>query len=318
MVRTTLAAYTLGANLEHLVFDLATVGAIGNGNALHNEIQGGGGNDTLNGLAGNDVLYGKDGDDILNGGANHDNLYGGDGDDTLNGGDGSDYIAGGGGADVMAGGAGNDSYAVSSADDVVIEAANGGIDLIHAEVDLNLAANVENVIFDALALTVNGNNLNNIIYASDGADGIGGGGGADTLFGLDDKDVINGGDGDDVIEGGDGADTMNGGNGNDLFRYQVANPQDPNAVTDLGGDLIAGFETGKDKIDLYDLFAAFDIEEQDVIGDGYLRLQVNGNDTLVQFDKDGGGNGFVTLATVQNVTNLTLADLIIPPGESSL
>lgn len=50
------------------------------------------------------------------------------------------------------------------------------------------------------------------------------------------------------------------------------------------------------------------------MGEGFLRLQVNGGDTLLQFDKDGGGNGFVTLATLQGVTDATLADVIYHQG----
>jgi hypothetical protein len=104
---------------------------------------------------------------------------------------------------------------------------------------------------------------------------------------------------------------MSGGAGSDLFLYRLG---DPNDLAQLGGDVIAGFEAGKDKIDLYDLFTDFGIVEEDVVGDGYLRLQVNGNDTLIQFDKDGGGDSFVTLATLQNVTNATLGDVIYQQG----
>jgi hypothetical protein len=114
-----------------------------------------------------------------------------------------------------------------------------------------------------------------------------------------------------VIEGGLGADAIDGGAGSDLFLYALDVPGD---LGNLGGDLITGFETSKDKIDIYDLFVDFDIESEDVIGEGYLRLEVSGGDTLLQFDKDGGANSFVTLATLQNVTDLTLADVIHQQG----
>jgi Ca2+-binding RTX toxin-like protein len=316
-VRTTLAAYTLGANLEDLIFELGKVSAIGNGNALNNLISGGGGNDTLNGLAGSDQLYGNDGNDVLKGGAGHDGLYGGKGDDNLNGGDGSDYLSGDGGSDIMTGGAGDDYYNVTDDDDTVFEVANGGTDWIYASVSLTLAANVENAYLDEVDLTVKGNDLNNYIEGSYGADTIAGGGGADTLLGDEDDDSLSGGAGNDAIEGGFGADTLDGGAGNDLFLYRIEDPTNPSELDFLGGDLITGFEVGKDKIDLYDLFSDFDIDAEDAIGDGYLRFQVSGGDTLLQFDKDGGGDGFVTLATLQNVTNLSLTDIIITQGAAA-
>ena len=81
-VRTALAAYTLGANVENLTFT-GTVAFSGTGNGLDNTILGGTGNDTLNGGAGDDTL------------------------------------SGGAGADTMIGGTGNDTYIVDNTGDVV-------------------------------------------------------------------------------------------------------------------------------------------------------------------------------------------------------
>ena len=62
-VETTLAAYTLGANVENLTYTGA--GAFtGTGNALANVITGGNGADVLKGLGGDDVLNGGGGNDI--------------------------------------------------------------------------------------------------------------------------------------------------------------------------------------------------------------------------------------------------------------
>jgi Ca2+-binding RTX toxin-like protein len=99
-VQTTLASYSLGGNVENLLFTGAGNFA-GNGNALANDIRGGAGNDTLNGNDGNDILVGNAGNDTLNGNA---------GNDSLQGGDGTDRITGGTGNDVMSGGAGNDTF----------------------------------------------------------------------------------------------------------------------------------------------------------------------------------------------------------------
>ena len=91
-VYTSLATYTLGADVENLYYN----GGAGNftltGNTLDNIIFGGGGNDTLSGLDGNDTLRGQTGNDTLSGG---------DGDDLLVGGSGIDDLTGGAGADTF-------------------------------------------------------------------------------------------------------------------------------------------------------------------------------------------------------------------------
>ena len=102
---------------------------------------------------------------------------------------------------------------------------------------------------------------------------------------------------------------MNGGAGSDLFLYRLDNNAD---LGSLGGDSIIGFETGKDRIDLTDLFQDFGIRTDDAIGDGFLSLEVVGGDTVLRFDSNGGGDGFVTLATLQGVTNVALSDVLYP------
>lgn len=80
-------------------------------------IDGGRGNDTLNGGGSRDILIGGDGDDalrgggndnILTGGAGNDLLIGEDGEDVLRGLDGNDTLVGGQGEDLLLGGNGND------------------------------------------------------------------------------------------------------------------------------------------------------------------------------------------------------------------
>ena len=216
------------------------------------------------------------------------------------------------GVDLMIGGAGNDSYFVDDANDKVQEAANGGIDIVWTTVDYTLADHVEIAAADAANLTINGNDLNNVLYGTSAAgqtDKLNGHNGDDVLNAGRGNDVLNGGDGNDVIDADLGADLIDGGAGNDLIRYVLSDADD---LDKLGGDLITGFEAGKDKIDLYDLFVDLEIEVDDVLGEGILRLEVNNGNTLLQLDKDGGADSFVTLATLQGVTNVTLADLIFP------
>ncbi|WP_157266296.1 beta strand repeat-containing protein [Azohydromonas aeria] len=74
-VRTSLASYTLGAQVENLVFT-AIANATGTGNALDNTITGNRGADRLSGLDGNDTLSGGNGNDTLDGGNGNDLLIG--------------------------------------------------------------------------------------------------------------------------------------------------------------------------------------------------------------------------------------------------
>ncbi|MBS4698614.1 calcium-binding protein [Aeromonas media] len=73
---STLATYTLGANVENLT-NAGNGTFTGDGNSLDNVINGGGGADTLNGLDGNDTLNGGIGNDTLDGGAGNDAMAGG-------------------------------------------------------------------------------------------------------------------------------------------------------------------------------------------------------------------------------------------------
>lgn len=74
-----------------------------NGGAGNDDLDGGADRDTLNGGADSDDLNGREGRDTLNGGAGRDGLLGGDANDTLNGGAGNDLLDGEAGNDTLDG-----------------------------------------------------------------------------------------------------------------------------------------------------------------------------------------------------------------------
>ncbi|MDF9898596.1 UNVERIFIED_ORG: Ca2+-binding RTX toxin-like protein [Pseudomonas reinekei] len=205
-VQTTLNSYTLGANVEHMLFT-GVGNFVGNGNALNNIITGGAGNDTLNG---------------------------GDGNDTLLGGLGNDDIDGGVGADRLEGGVGNDTYHVDSAADGVIELAGSGEDSIQTSLSsYTLGANTEHLLYTGAGNFVGtGNASNNVITGGAGNDNLNGADGNDFMLGGLGNDIIDGGAGNDSITGGAGNDTMNASSGDDVFVFGLA----------FGNDRIIGFD----------------------------------------------------------------------------
>lgn len=154
-VNTSLASFTLGANVENLKF-VGTGNFAGTGNGLANIITGSTGSNTLNGGDGNDVLTGRFGNDTLDGGT---------------------------GADTMTGNLGNDTYVVDNAGDVVIEQVNGGVDQVNTTLNsYTLGTNIENLSFIGAGDFVGvGNGLANVITGSTGNDTLTGGAGNDAF-----------------------------------------------------------------------------------------------------------------------------------------
>ena len=89
------------------------------GDAAANKLDGGKGDDTIEGAGGGDDLLGGPGDDTVSGGAGADKLDGADGADTMNGGDGADELNGGADDDTLSGGARADRLAGASGDDTL-------------------------------------------------------------------------------------------------------------------------------------------------------------------------------------------------------
>jgi Ca2+-binding RTX toxin-like protein len=227
-VRTTLASYLLGLELDNLAF-IGSGNFKGTGNAAANVIDGGAGNDSLNGGLGADLLRGGLGDDTytvdhaadsvveLLGegtdyvyssvswtlGANLERLYltgsaaiDGTGNDLAN----RLYGQANSAINTLAGGTGNDIYYVGS-NDVIVELAGQGTDTAYAYGDFTLAAGVS-VEFLYLNVTsgqkLTGNELANYLRGNTGND---------TLIGFEGNDSLNGGLGVDLLQGGPGDDT---------------------------------------------------------------------------------------------------------------
>ena len=290
------------------------------------DLDGAGGNDTLTGGVGTDTIDGGTGNDVIDGGAGDDQLLGGADNDKLAGGDGDDTLLGAAGKDTMAGGKGDDSYIVTEVGDTVTELASQGYDTVKSFLtSYTLTANVEQLTLEASGVNGTGNTGNNRLNGNDLDNTLDGGAGNDALFGAAGKDSLLGGLGADFLSGGTGDDSLKGGAGNDLlqggagadvmwgeagadgFLYRLGLFDDINT---LGGDTINGFQTGVDKIELADLLDDFGINPANAFSGGFVILTDLGTDTLVQFDKDGGANSALTLATVTNA-NVVASDLML-------
>lgn len=149
-------------------------------------VDGGAGNDSVNGSSAIDFLQGGSGNDTLNGAEGGDHLMGGAGVDVLGGDAGGDLLDGGEGADRMTGGPGDDEYVVDNTGDVVTEAAAGGNDTVLSAVTLSLALlpNVENLVLTGTAaINATGNAAGNLLVGNDGNNRLDGGAGADLMSG---------------------------------------------------------------------------------------------------------------------------------------
>jgi Ca2+-binding RTX toxin-like protein len=157
----------------------------------------------------------------------------------------------------MEGGAGNDTYIVDNADDIVIEAADGGFDTAIVSLDFRMdrLANVE------------------VLKLADGssASRVTGGAGADHLIG---NGAFN------ILDGGTGSDTMEGGAGDDVY-----------LVDDAGDVVIEAAGGGADAVQTSVSYALSDstaAEFLTALGSSALALVGNGLANTVS--GNGGAN----------------------------
>ncbi|MDD2108837.1 peroxidase family protein [Pseudomonas asiatica] len=319
LVQTTLASYTLGANVENLTFTGAG-NFTGTGNTLANTITGGAGNDLLNSGAGIDRLVGGLGNDtyvVDNAGdvvveataggtdtvrataasytlgANVENLtYIGAGNFTGTGNGLANIITGAAGNDTLNGDAGNDQLLGGLGTDTLNGGAgNDTLDGGAGNDSLFGDTGNDNLLGGAGADSLDGGNGVDVLQGGDGNDTLFGDVGNDTLQGGAGNDFLNGGAGNDTVVGGAGNDTMMATDGNDVFQFAAG----------FGNDLIINFDAvpqgGQDRLDI----AALNITAATFAAN--VTIADVGNDTLVSIGTDS-----IRLVGVADATTVTAAD----------
>jgi phospholipase/lecithinase/hemolysin len=172
-----------------------------------------------------------------------------------------------GGAAMLAG----NSYAVSSASVLVLEGAGGvGEDVVKTSVSYALSA---------------GSEIEVLRTANDQ------GKSAINLTGNEFGQTLIGNGGANILEGKGGADTLIGGGGKDMF---VLSMDSPSAI-----DRIADYAKGE----IVDVTRVLSVAAgTNLTIAGYLRVTKGG---LIQVDQDGGGDGWVTLSTINGNSAVT-------------
>jgi len=225
--RTNLVPFTLQTTSERFQVNglggadsLASADGVGARTLL--SVDGGAGDDTINGSDGPDLILGGEGNDALNGGAGDDRIVGDRGTDTMDGGTGDDTLVwnNGDGTDVMNGGDGRDDVEVNgapAAGDIFTVQPNGSrikfdrTNLVPFSLDIGSSETMHaNGLGGDDAITV-GDVGSYSVTASGGSgnDTLTGGGASDRFLGGSGNDTINPGGGLDFVSGDDGDDSVN-------------------------------------------------------------------------------------------------------------
>ena len=206
---------------------------------------------------------GTSGDDVIIGSANY---------DFIDAKAGNDIVVGGGSGDHLRGGPGNDVFTYQSSQDstpsnydIIVDFQTGSDRLDLRDVNATsislIRTGVSTFVFaetptGPMTIGVTGHlNASDISYSGSFGIYMIGDTVGDTLIGSDAADPIVAGAGDDVIRAGAGNDYIHGGLGGDVIfgdagadTIAFSSAADSNPTT--GSDMLFGFETGSDKIDL--------------------------------------------------------------------
>ena len=257
------------------------------------QIEGGGGNDTL--IAGSEArvyvtLRGNAGNDSIVGGLSNDLLQGGTGNDVIEGNDGADRLLGDAGFDLLIGGNGNDRLEGGAQADNLL--GNAGDDVL-----------IGGQGFDRLFGGTGhdrgfGGTENDALFGQNGNDTLNGQDGNDRIFGGFNNDLLGGDNGNDRLFGGAGFDTLIGGTGDDVLSGNF------NADSFLFADFGGGF--GQDTIT--DFAATNDFETIDL---SRVRAITNLFDLFSTHMEQVGQNVVIDAGAGNTITllNVDLGDL---------
>ncbi|MEQ1543168.1 MAG: calcium-binding protein, partial [Novosphingobium sp.] len=261
---------------------------------------------TLTGTAGTDQLIGFSGDDTINGLGGDDLLLGSVGNDTLDGADGNDTLNGGRGNDVLDGGAGDDR--LNSFDPGGTETLRGGAGIDYFTVSYFSGTHTG-------TLTLDGGDDHDFIsyfnfgYEVDRLNVQGGTGGDYIEISINDQAVIDAGSGDDLVyvdfQGGPTSLTLGTGADTVFLRASQWGTHDVGADTYL---LITDFDygVGGDRLIIDGILDRYMASTSLLYGNpiqgGVLRIVGSGNDTLLQIDRNGGADTWVTFARLMGVS----------------
>ena len=288
-------------------------------------VYGGGGHDIIDGGSGDDRLYGGNGNDDITGSQGSDLLDGGRGNDILHYNDDSDWLdwthghvtwnLGSPGntfqlnpvflenynrsTDAFVGGRGTDTIQLTDGGDSIFLqdtftvnplGANSDARIVDVEIIRGGAGD------DVINMTSNLWTYGDVqLYGEDGDDFLWGNAGDDIIVGGAGWDHIDGGMGDDILIVGEGKDK--------IFSRDSGSDQIVYDTLEAGYvDAIHGFETGvgNDVLNLTDILTGYDPATSAI--EDFVEFVHVGPHTRVYVDGDGGGDSFVLISVMRDVT----------------
>lgn len=251
----------------------------------------GAGDATVTTIDGNIDGTASTGDLTINGGTNDNNLTGGAGDDTI--------TDNGGAVNNLTGNGGLDTFVVTAGSSTITDLQNG--DALQVSAGATAVANLTGTFIATAATSNDGTATLNLATVGLGVDlTAAGGANGFTINGSTAGEQIIGSGSDDTIDGGAGIDDLSGGGGADTFVFASGDT----GITVASADVINGFLTTVDAIDVGTIFFGDSYAEADGTGNNEAAFIVNANasftgggakDTYVEYNADGSGNAWAVV-----------------------